>query len=119
MTNTIQGLSELQNKLKKLKGVKDNKTALLTGAFKLEGLIKESGLIPVVTGFLKSSGVSRKNENGAEVAWTANYSEFIEFGTSKMKAQPFIRPTIDSHSDEVVDAVAKVLKDDISDIAGG
>lgn len=119
MTNEIKGLDKLQSKLMNLKGIKDNTEALLAGALTLEKYVKEDGDVPVVTGYLKNSGVSRKTANGAEYAQTAEYSYHIEFGTSKMAAQPYIRPAIENHANDIVEAVANELSKDITDLGGG
>ncbi|KKC45782.1 HK97-gp10 family putative phage morphogenesis protein, partial [Acinetobacter sp. V2] len=37
----------------------------------------------------------------------------VEFGTAKTKAQPFMRPALESNIDSVTEAVAAKLKNDI------
>lgn len=41
----------------------------------------------------------------------AFYGDFVELGTVKMAAQPFIRPAFDSKKGEAVDKMVAVLKD--------
>lgn len=41
---------------------------------------------------------------------TAFYWRFLEFGTEKMKARPFLRPAFDTTQDQVVKAVATYLQ---------
>ena len=36
-----------------------------------------------------------RTENGAAVEWDADHTAAVEYGTSKMDAQPFIRPTVE------------------------
>lgn len=115
----IEGLDKLQNKLMKLKGIKENKDALLAGALVLEAGVKEDGNVPVDTGFLKNSGVSRKTVNGAEYAQTAEYAYYQEFGTSRIPAHPYIRPAIENHANDIVEAVSNELSKDINDLGGG
>ena len=114
----IEGLTELQNKLRKLKGIGDNPKALLAGAFVLQKYSQENAPVGE-TGFLKNSISSRENTNGAEVFVGADYGYYVEMGTSKMAAKPYIRPAIEQHSNEIVNAVAKVLDGDISEVGGG
>jgi HK97 gp10 family phage protein len=57
-------------------------------------------IVPVDTGdLLLSIGLTESIDNGKSVTVgviaTAPYSAFIEFGTVKMSAQPFLRPAID------------------------
>lgn len=53
---------------------------------------------PVDTGRLRSSIVMRKGRDGGgfyvEVGTSVKYAPFVEFGTSKMRAQPFLTPAI-------------------------
>lgn len=55
-------------------------------------------LCPVDTGRLRSSIVMRKGRDGmgfyVEVGTNVSYAAFVEFGTSKSKAQPFLTPAI-------------------------
>lgn len=109
MNNEIQGLAKLQKQLAKLKNVSPH--SLLAGALVLQRYAMENA--PVKTGFLRNSATSRENEKGAELAFQANYSYYVEFGTSKMAAQPYVRPAIDEHSHEVVKAVGNEIEKEI------
>jgi HK97 gp10 family phage protein len=55
-------------------------------------------LCPVDTGRLRSSIVMRKGRDGlgfyVEVGTSVSYAAFVEFGTSKRRAQPFLTPAI-------------------------
>lgn len=60
-------------------------------------------LAPVDTGNLRASGgmdISGDGRNGhmqVSVGFTANYAQYVEEGTSRMAAQPFLRPATDRH----------------------
>lgn len=43
----------------------------------------------------------------------AYWGFFIEYGTSKMAAQPFMRPAFDAGAQDAVDAIAAVLRDEV------
>ena len=54
--------------------------------------------VPVDTGELRDSGEVLQDGDEAIVRYTAEHAAPIEFGTSKMAAQPYLRPAIDKHS---------------------
>lgn len=73
-------------------------------------------------GWLKSRIVRKKvrqSNNSAEVIVTikdqrqAYFWRFIEFGTSKLVARPFLRPAFEAKSHEAVDRFAQSLADAI------
>lgn len=75
------------------------------------------GLAPVDTGNLKSSiGTSDLRAMGtsgaieAEVRATANYATFVELGTSRAAAQPFMGPALGKHSAPFEEAMAQIAE---------
>ena len=72
-------------------------------------------MVPVDTGFLRSSIFVREAGNNVEVGFSAEYASYVEFGTYKMVAQPYLRPAIDFFSDEalsaIVDSVTAKMRD--------
>jgi HK97 gp10 family phage protein len=44
------------------------------------------------------------------------YGQFVELGTEKMAAQPFLRPAFDAKAEEATNAVAAVLRDLLKDV---
>lgn len=63
-------------------------------------------LVPVDTGYLKGS----ITKGGAGGAWfveaAAHYSSFVEYGTRKMRAQPYLRPALENIDWEPILATA-------------
>lgn len=55
-------------------------------------------LCPVDTGRLRSSIVMRKGRDGmgfyVEIGTNVSYAPYVEFGTSKTRAQPFLLPAV-------------------------
>ena len=61
---------------------------------------------PVDTGFLRNSiTVDSVTPMEAIIAPHTDYAEYVEFGTSRMAAQPYMRPALDEHEGEIVAAV--------------
>lgn len=64
------------------------------------------GMCPVDTGTLKDSiGVSA-SESSAEVYAGADYAVYVEFGTYKSPAQPFLVPALSAAEDAVISAIS-------------
>lgn len=77
-------------------------------------------LVPVDTGNLKKSiaTIRRKGDkNTVQFSVTPSrggrndgwYAHFLEFGTSKMSAKPFLRPALESKQDEVLQATKEYI----------
>lgn len=60
-------------------------------------------IVPVDTGYLKSSIFAESGERGksADVIVGAPYAAFVEYGTYKMAAQPFLTPAFEAHAEEL------------------
>ena len=67
----------------------------------------------VDTGFMRDS-ISTTISNGglsAEIGPTASYGAYVEFGTRRMRPQPFMGPAADQHFPEFTEAVARLSQD--------
>src|SRR5690349_19222639 len=62
------------------------------------------GLAPVDTGELKGS----IHEKDGDIVADAPHAIHVEFGTVNMDAQPFLRPAVDLHYKEIVEAAAEI-----------
>lgn len=58
--------------------------------------IRNSGLTPVRTGTLLEGYKARVVGNGAVVETDVDYWEYVEHGTSHMRAQPHVGPAIEA-----------------------
>lgn len=71
-------------------------------------------LAPFDTGRLRNSithtVVSKPNGAAAVVGSAVEYAPFVELGTRKSKAQPFLRPAVENHADEYRAIAESVLK---------
>lgn len=107
MAYQIQGLAELNKQLQDIVTDKYPK-AMLQAAIALQRYSME--LTPVRTGFLRNSHTSRQTTNGAEMEVQAEYAGYVEFGTKKQAAKPYVRPAIDQHQEDIV----KAARDEIN-----
>lgn len=67
-------------------------------------------MVPVDTGFLKSSLKSFGDGMTIEAEATADYAQYVEYGTWCCPAQPYFNPAVDSASDAAF-GVAKQIYD--------
>ena len=70
---------------------------------------------PVDTGYLRSTVFVQENGDDVEIGFEAPYASYVEFGTYKMAAQPFLRPAFDEAElqalSAIVDSVTKKMRD--------
>lgn len=111
----IEGLSGLLEQLAKLKDL-DLEKILLAGGYRLmEGSMRRS---PVDTGYMRDSHEVVSTGEGVEMRVNTEYAVHQEFGTSKMQAQPFVRPTIDEDADDIVQACKDEAEKQIQEKGG-
>jgi HK97 gp10 family phage protein len=67
-------------------------------------------LAPVDTGNLRNSIGSDIQELSAEVGPTASYSAYLEYGTSKMSAQPFMGPAFERRAPGLEQVLGKIAE---------
>lgn len=74
------------------------------------GLVEAQNKVPVRTGNLQRSLYAEVKENSLEIGGRANYTAYVEFGTSRgLPARPFIRPGADVALREIQTALPKGL----------
>jgi HK97 gp10 family phage protein len=66
-------------------------------------------LTPVDTGLLKSNNSWMIQRNELILYNNTLYAKFVEFGTYKMNAQPFMRPAARDHTNEIREIWAMTL----------
>jgi HK97 gp10 family phage protein len=71
-------------------------------------------LAPVDTGELRDS----IHEDNGNVVVSAAHGVHVEFGTVFMEAQPFLRPAVDEHEREIVEAAAEQMNMMIGEAVG-
>jgi len=106
MTVEVDGIARLTAKLNALDGaLPDAEEAKMRQALlRIERDAKQ--IVPVDTGDLRASIESRviRNAEGEVVGVIGSnvkYAPFIEFGTSKMGAQPFLRPAVEKNRETI------------------
>lgn len=68
-------------------------------------------LCPVKTGNLRNSIThQQENENTEVIGSAVEYAPFVELGTYKMSAKPYLRPAAENHAIEYQEVLAGELK---------
>jgi HK97 gp10 family phage protein len=72
-------------------------------------LVQMKQMVPVDTGRLRSSIVVQGSPGRYVVGPVGvAYAAYVEFGTSRMHAQPYVRPAVQKYLDELGEQAAKV-----------
>jgi len=104
MAVTVKGLSSLQAKLRKLDPA--TRDAIASGVSKAGALVEGSAkmIVPVDTGTLKRSisGRTEKTSDGAQatVGTNVEYAAYVELGTSRQAAEPYLHPALQKNKDK-------------------
>lgn len=77
---------------------------------------RAQSLAPKVTGRLANSIGGSVNPNQIRVYADADYASFVENGTSKMAAQPFLKPAVVQTRDRLTARMRKKLKDRLNNV---
>lgn len=67
-------------------------------------------LCPVDTGRLRNSISHATDGDSVYIGTNVEYAAYVELGTSKSKARPYLRPAAENHTDEYRSLVEQALK---------
>lgn len=73
-----------------------------------EGYAKDD--CPVDTGRLRNSISHARDDTSAYIGTNVEYAPYVELGTSRMKARPYLRPAAEEHADEYKEIVKAALQ---------
>ena len=105
----VLGYDKLQGQLKKLENLDTKEAELAMARLVLE---QSQNSVPVNTGELKESGHIEEGEE-VQVVYDAAHAVFVEFGTYKMPARPFLRTAIDNNERQIVKDAGTEIEDEI------
>ena len=94
ITCDVKGVEEFQEALRNFDSAiqKQVHRQLASWAADVKALARE--LVPVRTGHLRSSIYAKINEWVAQIGAEATYALFVELGTRRMQARPYLYPAI-------------------------
>lgn len=76
----------------------------------LQGEKHAKALCPVDTGNLRNSITHTTDEDSAYIGTNVEYAPYVEFGTSRQKAQPYLRPAATDYISEYKGILESCLK---------
>jgi HK97 gp10 family phage protein len=82
-------------------------------------LAEAQALCPIDTGYLQSTGYIKIEPDVVIIGFDADYASYVEYGTYKMHAQPFLRPAIDRVSEDALNAIADSIESHMGKDLGG
>lgn len=112
MTFNFWNLDGLENKIKQLNvdTLKKSRKCVKKHTANLQ--YKAKRIVPVDTGTLKRSILSKLSTNGltGEVEPHTHYQSYVEYGTSKMSAKPYMRPSFEQTKEEFIRDMRRIFK---------
>lgn len=110
----IEGLEELQKKLRKNANMDDVKKVVRQNGSQLQQKIQRNADFKkgYQTGTTKRSVGLEIKEGGlsAESGAATDYAEYLEFGTRFMEAQPFVKPALEEQSKKFESDLRKLVE---------
>lgn len=118
----LKGLDNLKKKFDQLEKVTQGKilaNAVQSGANPILNMAIEK--TPWLTGNLRrslhSELVNTSNTHAeADIGTDVEYAPFVEFGTSKQAAQPYLRPAFDTQQNAAIKEIGDALKAQIENV---
>src|SRR5688500_11997075 len=113
--DALKGSAKLAEQLSALSGL-NKQEAMAAGAEVIVPYMQS--ITPVDTGELRDSEHYNLIDDGIQIIAEALHAFWVEFGTYKMKAQPFFRPAIDSQQKAALRAIGKNVVEQIKRLVG-
>lgn len=110
--NTAQVLADFKNKKEKcleMLGLQGERNAVIE-INKVVYHAPESKSGYVRTGTLRNSLSHTSHGDAAYIGTNVEYAPYVEMGTIKMKARPYLKPAVMNHVDEYKQIVQSVMK---------
>ena len=118
VTLTIKGLETLRNFDRLAAAIRSRVLEQTVRAGATPILQRAQEKTPVRTGHLRrSEGIKSEVQGSRAVAFIGtdvDYAPYVEFGTSRMGAQPYLRPAFDNGKAEAIKVMERVFADGLA-----
>lgn len=107
----VEGMDEAMAKLKAVAAnlPKEADKIIEDGGERIFAMSQQ--LVPVDTGTLQRSGMHQHEFLRSEISYNTEYAAFVEYGTSRMAAQPYLRPAADATISWLQSELGKLLNE--------
>ena len=83
--------------------------ALKTVGMKAEKNAKK--ICPVDTGNLRNSITHQNDKDTVYIGTNVEYAPYVELGTSKMRARPFLKPAVENYGEQYKDLLKQAMSE--------
>jgi len=101
ITCDVKGVEKFQEAMRQFDSGMQRHVHRLLASWVADVIALARELVPVRTGHLRSSIYSKISEWVAEIGAEATYALFVELGTRRMQARPYLYPAIKQHLPEL------------------
>ena len=114
MAKTVSSIQIKSSHIKEAISAKDERveTALIQIGMLAEGYAKQAltDQNAVDTGRLRNSVTNQYDDSTVYVGTNVEYAPYIEFGTYRMEARPYLAPALEEHVDEYEKIIEDALR---------
>jgi HK97 gp10 family phage protein len=107
----LDGAEELKANLEKITETKRQRVKEVVGVSGLNVQRNAKLLCPVDTGTLRNSIMADFEELTATVHTNIPYAPYVEFGTRKMAAEPYLTPAAEVEQPKFINKLIEILKE--------
>ncbi len=97
MTCDVEGIEEFKTAIERFDGGMQRQVHVFLASWAADVKGEAMRLVPVRTGHLRSTIYAEIKEWIVEIGAEAAYALFVELGTRRMRAQPYLYPAIQEH----------------------
>jgi|SRR5687768_4254506 len=110
----IEGIDELSTLFQNLVPTMQQAFSEITNQYANSMLQEMRSIVPVKTGYLKSTIGGGTSSNSMQLYVTAHYAQFINYGTSRIRARPFFTGPVEKQAPNMIKELNQAFADYIA-----
>ena len=108
-SHSITGLIELNFLVQNLSPELNNQFHTVTSKYAQIMISEMNSIVPVRTGYLKSTIGSSSDTTSMQLYVSAEYAGYVNYGTSRQKAQPFFTGPLERHIPPMIEELNQTV----------